>query len=50
MDPGETIREAVIREVYEESGVKTKFIGVLGCSEMLEYLYGASDIYTVCIL
>jgi 8-oxo-dGTP pyrophosphatase MutT (NUDIX family) len=37
MDPKETIKEAVIREVYEETGVCAKFEGILGFREMLEY-------------
>ena len=33
MDPGETIRQAVEREVMEETGVKAEFQGILALRE-----------------
>jgi ADP-ribose pyrophosphatase YjhB (NUDIX family) len=50
MDPGETIKKAVEREVMEETGVKTSFLGILGLREMLDTRYSAADLYIVCIM
>mmetsp|Transcript_19637 Transcript_19637/g.18716 ORF Transcript_19637/g.18716 Transcript_19637/m.18716 type:complete len:81 (-) Transcript_19637:320-562(-) len=50
MDPGETIQDAVRREVLEESGVHAKFTGILGMREQTNYKNGASDFYLVCLL
>jgi len=50
VDPGETIKDALIREVYEETGVKVLFEGILGLREQLEYRNGAADIYIVCLM
>ncbi len=50
MDPKETIREAVEREVFEETGVKTTFSGIIGLREILEARYSTTDFYIVCLL
>lgn len=50
MDPGETIKQAVEREVYEETGVKTIFQGIIGLRETLEARYAATDLYLVCLV
>ncbi len=50
MDPGETIEQAVKREVIEETGVMTEFKGIIGFREQLMYKNGASDLYMVCLL
>lgn len=50
MDPGETIVQAVEREVYEETGVRTHFEGIIGFREMLDARYTASDFYFVCLM
>lgn len=50
MDPGETIKEAVEREVLEETGVKTHFQGIIGLRETLDARYSASDLYIVCLM
>lgn len=34
MDPGEYLHEAAIREVFEETGVKTEFISILSMRHM----------------
>lgn len=39
VEPGETIAAAVIREVFEETGVKTKFVSILGFREILKYKF-----------
>lgn len=50
MDPGETICQAVEREVFEETGVKTKFSGIIGLREILEARYSTTDFYIVCLV
>lgn len=50
MDPGETIKQAVEREVFEETGVRTEFQGIIGMRETLDARYSATDIYLVCLV
>ena len=50
MDHGETIKEAVQREVLEETGVQCVFKGIIGFREQLNYRNGASDFYMVCLM
>ena len=50
VDRGETVRKAVEREVFEETGVKGEFQGILALREQLDYKYGAADFYLVCVL
>lgn len=50
MDPGETIRQAVEREVMEETGIQSNFLGIIGLRETLEARYSASDLYLVCLM
>lgn len=50
VDNGETIRQGVEREVMEETGVPSKFKGVLAIREQMNYQYGAADLYVVCVL
>jgi 8-oxo-dGTP pyrophosphatase MutT (NUDIX family) len=47
---GEKIEEAVIREVWEETGVLTEFKAVLGMASTHPYRFGKSNIYIVCKL
>jgi 8-oxo-dGTP pyrophosphatase MutT (NUDIX family) len=49
-NPDETIGEAAIREVWEETGVKSEFLGVLGFRHTHNYRFGKSDLYFVCVL
>ncbi len=50
MHEGEHLVDGVVREVYEETGVRTRF-KVLVCLRNLHgYRYGKSDIYFVCRL
>ena len=50
VENGESIEQAVIREVWEETGVKTKFVSILGFRELLKYQWGQQDLYFVCLL
>jgi 8-oxo-dGTP pyrophosphatase MutT (NUDIX family) len=47
---GETIEDAVIREVLEETGIQTTFNTVLGMASTHPYRFGKSNIYIVCKL
>ena len=39
-----------MREVYEETGVRTKFQSVLGFREVQNFKFGQADMYFVCML
>ena len=47
---GETIEDAVIREVREETGIHTTFSAILGMASTHPYRFGKSNIYIVCKL
>ena len=50
METGEALGDAAIREVWEETGVKTRFLSILGFREQLKYHFGQQDLYFVCLL
>lgn len=50
LHPGEHLADGVIREVYEETGVETKFEAVVCWRHWHGYRYGKSDIYFICRL
>ena len=50
MDSGETLDECCVREVFEETGVESKFVGVMGFREKRKYLFNKGDIYFFCQL
>jgi len=50
LQPGEHLVDAVIREVMEETGVRTQFNAVVCLRHWHGYRYGKSDIYFVCRL
>lgn len=50
LDPSEHIADAVIREVLEETGIKTEFISLNSFRHWHGYRFGKSDIYFVCRL
>ena len=50
LQPGEHLTDAVIREVLEETGVKTEFDALVCFRHWHGYRYGKSDIYFVCRL
>lgn len=49
-DPGEHLVNAVVREVYEETGVRGAFLSLNCFRHWHGYRYGKSDIYFVCRL
>ncbi len=50
LDPDEHISKGVVREVFEETGIKTEFISLNCFRHWHGYRYGKSDIYFVCSL
>ncbi len=50
MELGEELDEAVVREVWEETGVRTRFRSVLGVRHTHGVQFGRSDLYFVCRL
>jgi 8-oxo-dGTP pyrophosphatase MutT (NUDIX family) len=50
LHPGEHLVDAVIREVYEETGVQAKFEALVCFRHWHGYRYGKSDIYFICRL
>lgn len=50
LQPGEHLVDGVIREVLEETGVQTRFDGLVCFRHWHGYRYGKSDIYFVCRL
>ena len=50
VEKGESIEEASVREVWEETGVKCSFKGVVGFRELLNYQFDQQDMYFVCML
>ena len=47
---GEHLVDGVVREVYEETGVRTRFDALVCLRNLHGYRYGKSDIYFVCRL
>ena len=50
VDPGEHLVDAVVREVYEETGIRGEFLSLNCFRHWHGYRYGKSDIYFVCRL
>jgi 8-oxo-dGTP pyrophosphatase MutT (NUDIX family) len=50
LQPGEHLVDAVMREVLEETGIKTQFEALVCFRHWHGYRYGKSDIYFVCRL
>lgn len=46
----ESLEDAAIREVWEETGVETKFEGVLGMRELTKFRHDQGDVYFPCLL
>lgn len=49
-DRGEAIEDAAVREVLEETGIRTEFKGVLGFTFKEQFRFGHSDVYFICLL
>lgn len=47
---GEDLDEAVVREVYEETGIRCRFISVMGVRHVHGVQFGRSDLFFVCRL
>lgn len=50
LKPGEHLVNGVIREVWEETGVRTHFLKLVGFRHWHGYRFGRSDIYFICRL
>ncbi|GAM25686.1 hypothetical protein SAMD00019534_088610, partial [Acytostelium subglobosum LB1] len=50
LDAGEDICKTPVREVFEETGVRTEFVSVLGFRQIHNYAFNRGDIYYVCAL
>ena len=50
LDAGESLEEATVREVYEETGVQCDFEGILSFWHRHGLKFGKSDLYYVCLL
>ena len=50
LSAGEHLADAVVREVWEETGIETRFEGVVCFRHWHGYRHGKSDIYFVCRL
>jgi len=47
---GESIKDAAVREVWEETSIRATFTGVIGVRQMHPHLFGSNDLYCVCLL
>lgn len=50
LERGEHLAEGAIREVFEETGIRTEFRGLIGMRHHHRGQFGASNIYAVCRL
>ena len=50
VEVGESIGESVEREVWEETGIKAKHVGVLAFRELLKFHFSQQDMYFICLL
>jgi ADP-ribose pyrophosphatase YjhB (NUDIX family) len=49
-DPQENLDEAARREVLEETGIETEFVGIMCFRQAHNFLFGKSDMFFVCLL
>lgn len=47
---GEKISQAIVREVFEETGIRSEFIGIQGFGSKKVFRFGKSNIYFLCRL
>ena len=50
MDKGEDLHDAAVREVLEETGVKTKFVSIAAIRESQNGPFETTDCYCVCVM
>jgi ADP-ribose pyrophosphatase YjhB (NUDIX family) len=50
IEPGEHIAAGVVREVFEETGIRTEFLSLHCARHWHNYRFGKSDIYFICRL
>lgn len=50
LKPGEHVVDGVMREVWEETGIRTRFRALVGFRHWHGYRFGKSDIYFICRL
>eukprot|EP00096_Caligus_rogercresseyi_P010113 TRINITY_DN3577_c0_g1_i1.p2 TRINITY_DN3577_c0_g1~~TRINITY_DN3577_c0_g1_i1.p2 ORF type:complete len:257 (-),score=60.79 TRINITY_DN3577_c0_g1_i1:1330-2100(-) len=50
VDPGEELPTALMREVREETGVETEFLGLISFRHAHKFMYGNSDLYFIAAL
>lgn len=50
IEPGEHVADGVVREVREETGIETRFEGLLGMRHHHQGQFGTSNIYFICKL
>jgi 8-oxo-dGTP diphosphatase len=48
IDKGETIKEALKREVYEETGIHIEFESIMNIGHFIDGQFGESNLYIVC--
>lgn len=49
VDKNETVKNAVIREVYEETGIKVKFESIISIAHFMSGQFGESNIHIICL-
>ena len=47
---GEKISEAIVREVFEETGIQSEFVGIQGFASKKVFRFGKSNLYFLCRL
>ena len=50
VDEDEKLENGAIREVKEETGIDTDFLGILGMREITKFRFNRGDLYLVCLL
>lgn len=50
VDLGESIKQAAVREVFEETGINGTFIGVNGFKELTDFRHAKGDMYFTCLM
>lgn len=50
LDPGETLEQAAVREVREETGVRARVVGLVGLRSRYDPRDGSNDTYTLWLL